>query len=93
MNELVEQVARAIAEADATETSRQLLLTSESYMNVARKLATAVIPVVLEHLREPTDEMVEAGFRAREPGMNMGQSATATWQAMLAAAIRAGTPG
>lgn len=34
--------------------------------------------------REPTEEMVEAGFKAREHKMTMAESASATYRAMIA---------
>lgn len=39
---------------------------------------------------DPSDEVIEAGFRAREHGMTMGQSAAALWKAMLTAALNEG---
>lgn len=43
---------------------------------------------VLTAIREPSEAMVEAGFRGREFGMTMGEGATATWQAMVDAALQ-----
>lgn len=41
----------------------------------------------LEVLAEPTDEMVEAGNRARGGRNNVGQNTTLTWDAMIKAAL------
>lgn len=42
----------------------------------------------IEAMREPIEEMIEAGFRAREPGMTMAQSTSATWSAMIDEALK-----
>ena len=40
-------------------------------------------------LREPTEEMVDSMFKAKEYGMTMGEAATAMWQAGIDAALSA----
>ena len=45
------------------------------------------IRAVFQAVREPSEGMVDAGFKARDHGMTMGQAATATFQAMIDALI------
>lgn len=46
--------------------------------------ARAAIAEVLDAMGEPSEAMIEAGFRARSNDMTMAESANAVWQAMLA---------
>jgi len=83
--ELVEAVARALAKADGY----AYFPGDEHYEGLAR----AVIPVVMERLREPTPAMLDA-FVSRALQVSIdgegGWSAYGRnqWQAMLDAAIR-----
>ena len=68
MTEMVERVARALAEVDANHE----IYHQRPYVEWARAAITA--------MREPTKEMVRAGFR--DWGGTSG-----TWQAMIDAAL------
>lgn len=85
--EMREKIARAIAvEIDrqsriGTWVAKDLFVPTKEPLSVR-----AIADAVLAAMREPDEAMIEAGFKARERGMNMAQSAAATWQAMLDAA-------
>ena len=83
MDNLVEQVARAMAESAGAQWPQDA--------NRYRNLARAVIPVVVEWLKEPTVEMAQAGEEALwDAGVGdlHINDVRACWKAMLAAAIR-----
>ena len=75
MSEMIERVARRIAEHE-----------TGSVLNWRTFEGTAI--AAIEAMREPTEAMIEAGFRAPERGMNMGQHAAATWDAMISASLQ-----
>jgi hypothetical protein len=95
MDNLVEQVARAAFAysqgrgtwADETFDGEAMRSVREAYFDLAR----AVIPVVMEWLKEPTVEMAQAGEAAlwdAAVGDLHINDARDCWEAMLAAAIR-----
>lgn len=73
--DMIEKVARAIAYAD-----------DEDY-DLLPDLYNAQASAAIRAMMEPTEAMVEAGFMARERGMNLGEATTAMWQEMLRSAI------
>lgn len=84
----LERAARALfwmdsgARADKGLTTKWVeadAITREKYVKEVR--------AVLDEIREPDEAMIEAGFRAPEREMNMGQHAAATWSAMIDAAL------
>lgn len=76
--DLIERVARALAIVDPDQEG--LTYDPRLYEGLAR----AAIAEVLDAMGEPSEAMIEAGFRARSNDMTMAESAAATWQAMLA---------
>lgn len=77
--DLVERVAKHLHE-------RQSMWPWDSVQDKKAKLteARAAAEEMLSAQKEPSEAMIDAGFRARSNGMTMAESATATWQAMLA---------
>lgn len=76
-----ERLARAICKANCPPSMSDDDKTCQT--ESAWDLWLSEADAVLEALREPDEGMVEAGFRAREHGMTMEQSAAATFTAMI----------
>ena len=97
MNELVEKCARAQCIAGGFNPDDIMPNDGPRWLYYVEGVS-AVIPVVLDHLREPTPAMIDA-FVSRALQVSVSgeggwsEYARNQWQTMIAAAIRAGTPG
>jgi len=80
MGEVVERIALSIASADAEQMhwGRKIMP-----LEVARALARAA----LEALREPTEEMCQAGYDAMDANDKPCLNADVCWPAMIDAAL------
>jgi len=104
MSEMVERVARAIATelganldtafADKTEwTNMRGTDAAGRWRDINEPFKSdylAAARAAIQAMREPSDGMVEAGWRAKEYGMTLEESVAATWPAMITAALGEG---
>ena len=104
MSEMVERVARAITTELGADLDTAFANKTE-WINMRGTDAAgrwrdinepfksdylAAARAAIEAMREPTDEMLDAGFRAKEWGMTFEEAALATYLAMILAALGEG---